>query len=148
MEDDSEDRPPMMEGHRSGSMELLIKPVDVGSLGLRTEDGLEREPWAMTVTIAPDAVPHLREAFERNSSGHLLDTTTQWHTLTHEDPGVSPLAFLRVRLPEFGLVFNIGFSVDECKQSLAVAARTGRVLLVEPAFRQSDAIGIPVDVHA
>jgi hypothetical protein len=118
-------------------MELLNTPIDVGSLGFQTEGGLEREPWAMTVTIDPDSVPHLREAFERNSSGHLLGTITQWHTLTHDDPGVSPLAFLRVQLPEFVLVFNVGFGVDEYKRSLAVAARTGRVFLVEPALNKA-----------
>jgi hypothetical protein len=115
-------------------MELLIKPIEGGSLRVRAQSGLEPAPWAMTVTIEPDVIPHLRQVFERNSSGHPLDATAQWHILTHEDPGVSPLAFLRVQLPQFGLVFNVGFTVDEYKRSLAIAARTGRVLLVEPAL--------------
>jgi hypothetical protein len=117
--------------------ELLIAPIDVGSAGVQNEGGTEREPWAMTVTIDLDAVPHLREAFERHASGVAIDTTTQWHTMTHEDVGVSPLAFLRVEFPEFGVVFNVGFAVDEYRRSLAVAARTGLVVLLEPALSEA-----------
>jgi hypothetical protein len=139
MEDDKGRRRWQLErtGEFPGQDGPVIEPIDVGSMLGQDYEGVSREPWVMTVTIDPDAVPKLREALERHMSGTVLDVTTQWHTAFANDVSISPLAFLRIEIPGFEVVFHIVFDVDEYKRSLGVAARTGLVLLLEPTMSQA-----------
>jgi hypothetical protein len=49
-----------------------------------------------------------------------------------DDLAFAPVVLLYLRLDEFDLEFNLKFDLEEHKRSLAAAARTGRVLLLEP----------------
>ena len=85
----------------------------------------------MTATIDIDQLPGLRAAFVEHHSGTLLDITAQWNIAVPAETKVAPLAFLHLEIAEFDLDFDIVFDVDEHQRSLATAARTGKLTLLE-----------------
>jgi hypothetical protein len=117
--------------------EPVIEPRAVGSFGTQDVRTRDREAAAMTVSIDPDAVVGLREAFERQKAGSQLDVISQWRVMLPHDVKFAPIVLLYLRLPEVNVEFNICFDLDEYKNSLAVAAGTGRVILLEPALNQA-----------
>jgi hypothetical protein len=117
--------------------EPVLDPLLVGTIGAPVGDGVSQELRAMTVTLDIDSIPRLREAFERTMSGEALDVVSQWHTSISPDPAESPLAFLYLQFPALDLRFRIRFVVDELRKSLAAAARTGEVWLLEPELNRA-----------
>ncbi len=97
----------------------------------------------MTVTLDIDQIPRLREAFERTVAGEELDVVSQWHALVPPSASPSPTVFLFLQFPQLDLRFRIRFIVDQFRRSLATAARTGTVMLLEPELATSIRIDRP-----
>jgi hypothetical protein len=123
--------------------EPMLDPMLVGTISAQDEDGRAGEPWVMTVTIDIDEIPRLREAFERTVAGEELDVVSQWHTSVPPSETESPTAFLFLQFPQLDLRFRIRFIVDKFRRSLATAARTGNVMLLEPELNKSMRIDRP-----
>jgi hypothetical protein len=121
----------------------VLDPLLVGTIAEPGDDGVLPTLRAMTVTLDIDALPRLREAFERTSHGEGLDVISQWHTSASPDPTDPPLAFLYVELPELDLRFRVRFVVDEFRRSLAAAARTGEVMFQSPELNRATRIDRP-----
>jgi hypothetical protein len=111
----------------------VLEPIEVANISA-AEPGGGREPWVLMATIDPDAVEGLREALERSASHEELDVISQWRASVSDDPAESPIVYLHLQFPQIPTTFQIRFEVDEYKRSLGVAARTGQVMLVEPAL--------------
>ena len=122
--------------------EPTVDPLDVGNL-VSQELGRETcEPYALYATLDLDSVSGLKDAFQRQKEQSELDVVSQWRVGLPESDSDSPIVLLYLDFPEVGLSFNVRFVLDLHKRSLAVAARTGRVLLFEPeltlALKTSD----------
>lgn len=113
----------------------VLDPVVVSTLGGISED--RERPFLMAVTLDPDDLPGLAEAFEQHRTGHQFDVSTQWSVLVSRDVDESPVAHLHIDLLDIDLRFIIRFVVDEYKRSLLAAAQTGLVELWEPALSQA-----------
>src|SRR5689334_7955975 len=95
---------------KSGGFELtepIIEPVAVGSFGGQDPDTGERDAFALTITLDPDELRGLGQAFERSHSGEALDVVSQWRVGMTDDPAVVPPVFLYVSLPQFAVAFNV-----------------------------------------
>jgi hypothetical protein len=123
--------------------EPMLDPLLVGTISAQGEDGDPQAPWVMTVTLDIDRIPGLREAFERTVAGEELDVVSQWHASVPPSEAESPTVFLYLEFTELDLRFRIRFIVDEFRRSLATAARTGTVLLLEPELANSIRVDRP-----
>jgi hypothetical protein len=121
----------------------MLDPLLVGTISAQGDDGGTGEPWVMTVTLDIDQIPRLREAFERTVAGEELDVVSQWHASIPASPDESPIVFLFLQFTELGLRFRVRFIVDVFRRSLATAARTGTVMLLEPELTKSIRIDRP-----
>jgi hypothetical protein len=126
--------------HRSGPAtidEPVLIPVSVGSFGGQDPATGDREAAALTVTLDPDEVRGLRDVFERHHGGTPVDVESQWRLAFSPEPARPPIVLLFLRFSEFDVTFNIRFEILDHKRSLSVAARTARVILLEPALSQA-----------
>lgn len=99
---------------------------------------------ALGVTIDPTQVEGLDDVFTE-AKHRQFDVTTRWHGATFDDPHAPALAFLRVKLPERGIEFDVAFVVDELRRSITAASITKTVLLLEPALALAVRTGDPIE---
>jgi hypothetical protein len=110
-----------------------VKPIMVASLEVASMTGrAERPAHAMAITLDLDAVPGLRQVFERQRAGEDFDVISRWGAAVDTECEEAPYALVDFYLPEVDIGVEIAIEVDRYPDSLLAGIRSGTVYLIDP----------------
>jgi hypothetical protein len=93
-------------------------------------------PHAMAITLDVDAIPGLRDVFDRQRAGEEFDVECRWGALMDADGTESPLALVDLYLPDVNLGVEIIIDADRYPDSLLAGVRSGTIYLLDPDLSQ------------